>query len=345
MYKQLIRPFLFSLDPEFAHDMTMWLLEQLAPFATHLQPPHNPTLVREVFGVQFPNPVCLAAGLDKHGKAMPMLAALGFGGLEIGSVTAHPQRGNARPRMFRLPADRALINRFGFNGDGAEEVARRFRRDYPILRQMGVPVGVSIGKNLDVDATDIAAVVANYGTVVDALMSKEPHPDYLVVNVSSPNTKGLRDLQIAESAKALCSATRERIERYGNVPLLVKVSPDMPSDDCLEMLRVLEGIIAGVILSNTTTKRDPDLESPNRRELGGLSGAPLYNRMIRRVQLVRNEFPKLPIIASGGISKPQHVETALLSGASLVQILTGLVYEGPFLPRTLNAAYLQMLAE
>jgi len=331
LYSALARPALFALDAERAHDVTMAALQW--PLTSSLlqivAAPVVPALRQQVFGHSFTSPVGLAAGLDKQGIAVPAWGALGFGFAEIGTVTPRPQPGNPKPRLFRLPADRAVINRLGFNSAGAVAVAENLsQRGHkgPACRE--IRVGINIGKN---KATPNDAAVDDYLACVDAL---HPFADYVVINVSSPNTAGLRALQQAGTLRPLVEQVVMRVKTAAgrHVPVLVKVSPDMSEADLLASVdAALEGGAAGVIATNTTTSRGGlATRGPRVSETGGLSGAPLKrvaNDACRA--LFRHLGRQIPIIGVGGIFSADDAYERVRAGASLIQVYTGFIYEGP----------------
>lgn len=328
----LVRPLLFKLDPETAHQFTLHLI-RLANYQplnfllrTIYSTPEKPV---QAFGLHFRNPVGLAAGYDKDGLAWRGLATLGFGHIEIGTVTPLPQSGNPKPRVFRLVEDRAVINRMGFPGRGAEYLAGKISRP----KRRGVILGVNLGKNKD---TPIENAAEDYITLMRQFT---PLADYLVVNVSSPNTAGLRRLQgrgllegllVAMAKERRESATDGRI----SIPILVKLAPDLSEeelDDALDV--ILRTGIDGVIATNTTLGRE-GLRSKHAEETGGLSGEPLR---LRSEAILRSVVKKLdgllPVVSVGGIMHPEHAQARLDAGAALVQVYTGLVYAGPGLVR------------
>jgi dihydroorotate dehydrogenase len=329
-YTRVIRPALFALDAERAHNLTMAAIRQ--PLITRALRLISPAQTRdrlrqEIFGITFENPVGLAAGLDKHGTAAATWAALGFGFVEIGTVTPRPQPGNPQPRLFRLPADRAIINRFGFNSVGAAGVARNLGASRGSSAH--VRIGINIGKNKD---TPNAHAAADYVRVLEVL---HPFASYFVVNVSSPNTAGLRDLQEGRLLRALVEEVvlRARVVAPGRtIPVLVKVSPDaMPADLLHSVTAALEGGAAGVIATNTTLAR-AGLRSgePLASQAGGLSGNPLRETANNTCKLLFREFGRrTPLIGVGGVFTVDDAYERIRSGASLVQLYTGLVYEGP----------------
>ncbi|MDD2696186.1 MAG: quinone-dependent dihydroorotate dehydrogenase [Anaerolineales bacterium] len=338
----LIRPLLFRLEPERAHALSLSLISMAGRFAftrTFLRacytPPPKPV---RAFGLDFPNPVGLAAGYDKDGLGWRGLACLGFGHLEVGTVTLLPQPGNPRPRLFRLPEDEALINRMGFPGHGAQAVAARLRR-----RQPGdVVLGVNLGKG---KSTPLEEAAQDYLGLMEVFL---PLADYLAINVSSPNTEGLRRLQARQALERLLLLLVERRDAQQaalgrRVPLLVKLSPDLDDgelDDALAAL--LNAGVDGVIATNTTVGREGLESSPRGQALagekGGLSGAPLRElstRMVREIS--RRTEGRLPIIGAGGVMNAADARQKLEAGASLVQVYTGLVYAGPGLAKRIVA--------
>lgn len=327
------RWFLFRLDAERAHALTLGVMRLVAgtPALQRLlrnafAVPQKPV---QAFGLRFPNPVGLAAGYDKEGLAWPGLACLGFGHIEVGTVTPSPQPGNPRPRVFRLPQSRAVINRMGFPSKGADFVAQALQQPRP----PGLVLGVNLGKNKD---TPLEQAALDYCKLVQRFA---PLSDYLAINVSSPNTVGLRRLQgrdALEDLLARITAVRgeqeQRLRR--KVPLLVKLAPDLSDeelDDALEVL--LRAGMNGVIATNTTLSRG-GLDGPAARESGGLSGAPLTQRSLKMVgEIARRTQGRLPIIAAGGVMNAADARRCLDAGAALVQVYTGLIYTGPGLVR------------
>jgi dihydroorotate dehydrogenase len=330
MYR-LFRPLLFRLDPEAAHALTLYALRltgAIPPLhwaiAKVFSAPAKPITV---FGLHFKNPIGLAAGYDKDAVAVRGLAALGFGHIEVGTVTPRPQPGNPRPRLFRLVEDQAVINRMGFPGRGAEYVARRLGKI--VHGPRSVVVGLNIGKNKD---TPLEAAAEDYAALMRAF---SPLADYLAINVSSPNTVGLRRLQGREMLEGLLgvlSAEKERAIRQ--TPILVKLAPDLTDEELDDALAaILDRGMDGVIVTNTTLGRE-GLRSPLRGESGGLSGVPLRVRseaVLARV--VERLGGRLPVVSVGGIMGPEDAKRRLDMGAALVQVYTGLVYAGPGLVR------------
>jgi dihydroorotate dehydrogenase len=326
-YERLVRPFLFSLDAEAAHRFTISLLRQVSHFDLALrqletfQPPSKP---KALFGLTFPNPIGLAAGLDKNGVALPAWAALGFGFIEIGTVTATAQSGNPKPRIFRLPEQKALINRLGFNNDGADVIAKRLRGLRETGRWPAVPVGINIGKSR---ATPLERAIDDYLYSLRLLCD---FADYITVNVSSPNTPRLRDLQEPAALSRLLHAIRSEAGSAAK-PVLVKISPDLSSGELEAVLAACEeNEIAGIIATNTTV--DHSSIPRGLDEEGGLSGAPLREKSTALVRAIAANSA-IPVIASGGICDAESAREKFAAGAQLVQFYTGFVYRGPGLIR------------
>jgi len=325
----LARPFLFGFDAERAHGLGLASLEAvyrsgLSPLLAR-QPRPLPT---RAFGLTFRNPVGLAAGLDKNGEHIDALLALGFGFVEIGTVTPEPQEGNPKPRMFRLPRHRAVINRLGFNNDGIRALLRNVGR----ARRRDGLLGINIGKNKD---TPNELASSDY---LFCLEHVYPVADYITVNISSPNTAGLRELQEEQALRRLIGTLREEQERlaarHGKyVPMLVKVAPDLSDDDIDAAARVLGDMrVDGVIATNTTVSRISVQEDPRARETGGLSGEPLMNKSTAVLRMLRTRLPEsIPLVGVGGILSGADAAKKMAAGASLVQCYTGLVYRGPAL--------------
>lgn len=331
---RLLRPFLFALPPETAHALALAALRRpaLIPRATRSS---SPALLG---GVCFPNRLGVAAGLDKDSVAVAGLAKLGFGFVEVGTVTPRPQPGNPKPRLYRLAADEALINRMGFNSAGASAVAARLRRYRAEPADGRVPVGVNIGKNRD---TPLAEAEDDYLECFEALYGLA---DFVTVNISSPNTPGLADLQTRTAARALTAAlatARKRLTPAGSQlkPLLVKVSPDLPGDDLeAAATAALEGGADGLVAVNTTLARPPTLRGKHAAQTGGLSGAPLRTLALDAVRRLRRCVGDGPIlIGVGGVATAADMRAMRDAGADLVQVYTSLVYRGFGLPRRLLA--------
>lgn len=325
----LARPFLFGLDPERAHALGLSTLE--AAYRSGLNPllaMRPKPLPTKAFGLEFPNPVGLAAGLDKNGAHIDALLALGFGFVEVGTVTPRPQLGNPKPRMFRLPQHEAIINRLGFNNDGVDALVRNVGR---AKRKHGL-LGINIGKNKD---------TANEDAASDYLHCMErvyPLADYITINISSPNTEGLRELQEEQALRRLVGTLREAQERLGaqhgkRVPMLVKVAPDLSENDIDAAGRVLGDLnVDGVIAGNTTLSRDGVEGARHADEAGGLSGAPLMAKATVVLRMLRTRLPEhIPLIGVGGILHGADAATKQAAGAILVQTYTGLIYRGPAL--------------
>src|SRR6266571_2930789 len=326
-YERFVRPLLFSIDPETAHRLTIGSLRAASHVNLALralsvfQPPAKP---KKLFGLNFPNPIGLAAGLDKNGVALPAWAALGFGFIEIGTVTAKPQPGNPKPRIFRFPEHSALINRLGFNNDGAEQVAQRLSRLQRSGRRPEVPVGINIGKSMSTPLTE-----ATEDYLYSFRLLRE-FADYIVLNVSSPNTPGLRELQGPDALSELLSAIGEK-NLIARKPIVVKIAPDLALEEIEPIISTCEANkVAGIIATNTTI--DHSSIPTTRDEQGGLSGAPLREKS---TALDREIVAKstIPVIASGGITDASSAREKIAAGAQLLQIYTGLIYRGPGLLR------------
>ncbi|MGE0826730.1 MAG: quinone-dependent dihydroorotate dehydrogenase [Candidatus Binatia bacterium] len=332
MLYPFLRPFLFAVDSEHAHQLALNALRLLqnVPFA--LTAPTTPRLVQDLWGLQFSNPIGLAAGYDKNAAAPLAWPALGFGFAELGTITAKAQPGNPKPRIFRLPADEALINRLGFNNDGATTVAQRLAELLPPTRQHPIPLGLNLGKS---KITPLDEATDDYLASLDLLF---PFADYLVVNVSSPNTPELRKLQEPERLGRLLETLQTRnaqltVSPRPPKPLLVKIAPDLSDAAVVEVARVAQSVgVAGLIATNTTIARPPLRTSIN--EEGGLSGKPLAARAINVLRvLYRAVEGKMPLIGVGGIFSAEDAYARIRAGASLVQIYTALIYRGPTAPR------------
>jgi len=364
LYRQL-RPFLFAGDAEKVHERMLSSVEFISkipgflPLLRKVFVEENPLLRTQLFDKTLNNPIGLAAGFDKDGRIHPALFALGFGFVEIGTVTPHPQKGNPRPRLFRLPEDQAVINRMGFNNQGAWKMAERLvaktlkiksadadlfevSGDYPANISSGM-LGINIGKNKD---TTLENATDDY---VSALSTLHPFADYFTLNISSPNTKDLRNMQEKEALRILLDsvcARRDELDRNHsrNTPLLVKLAPDLDEDALKNSVRVMQEFsIQGVIATNTTVAR-PVLKSKYRTETGGLSGKPLQKRS---TEMIRTLFAELgtdiPIIGVGGIFNGADAYEKIKAGAAAVQIYTALIYEGPGLVRKVKAELADLL--
>ena len=325
----LLRPLLFRLDAETAHHLTLTSLKRLRGFGLPPEPAAPPSCARNIMGLRFASPVGLAAGLDKNGEYIDALAALGFGFIEVGTITPRPQPGNPRPRLFRVERAHALINRMGFNNTGVERLVENVRR----ARYRGV-LGINIGKNFD---TPLERAGEDY---VDCLRAVYPYASYVTVNISSPNTAGLRKLQESDALEHLLgtlTAEREKLaDRHGRrVPLALKIAPDLDETQVAAIADLLhrQGIDA-VIATNTTTARDGVATLRHGNEAGGLSGAPLTARAGKVVRMLARALgADFPIIGVGGIMKGEDARERIAAGASLVQLYTGLIYRGPALVR------------
>ena len=325
----LTRPFLFGLDPEQAHDLTLGALARIqhtplvcAVAQTQVSDPLT------LAGIRFPNRVGLAAGLDKNGRCIDGLAAMGFGFIEVGTVTPKAQPGNAKPRMFRLPQANALINRLGFNNDGLDAFIANVRRSR--FRKQGGVLGLNIGKNA---STPIERAVDDYLACLDGVY---PHADYVTVNISSPNTANLRQLQSDAALDALLSAISERdvqlARQHGRrVPLFVKIAPDLDAAQVAVIAATLQRSgISGVIATNTTIGRDGVKHLQHGEQAGGLSGAPVFEASNRVITQLRAALgPAVPIIGVGGVMSGADAQAKIACGADLVQLYTGFIYRGP----------------
>jgi dihydroorotate dehydrogenase len=330
----VVRPLLFALPAETAHHAVSGLLHmaQGTPIESVLTSRYavrDERLAVEAFGESLPNPIGVAAGFDKNGHIPSILGSLGFGHVEVGGVTAERQPGNPRPRMFRLTEDRALINRMGFNNDGADRVGERLaRKGHP-----GVPLGVNIGKSKSTPLEDAAE---DYAYTYERVATQG---DFFVVNVSSPNTPGLRELQDREPLERILITLQER----GADPLLVKLSPDLSEgaiEEALELAADLD--LDGVIATNTTTERPDSLQGKRRKQEGGLSGKPIEARATETVRFVASRTD-LPVIGVGGVFTAEDAYRKIRAGATLVQLYTGLVYRGPSIARDINEGLLDLL--
>jgi dihydroorotate dehydrogenase len=332
-YERFVRPLLFAIDPENAHRCTLAVLRAAAHVDLMLRALNGfrpPEKRKRIFGLNFPNPIGLAAGLDKNGVALPAWAALGFGFIEIGTVTAQPQSGNPKPRIFRLPENTALINRLGFNNDGADVIARRLRKVHASGHWPGsCRVGINIGKSMN---TPLAEATADYLYSFRALRE---FADYIVLNVSSPNTPGLRELQGESALSELLSAIAEK-NVVTRKPIIVKIAPDLTMEELDRIISICESNkVAAIIATNTTL--DHSTISPDKDQQGGLSGAPLREKSTALVRRIA-ETSALPVIASGGIIDADSAREKMEAGAQLLQIYTGLIYRGPGLLREIAEA-------
>ncbi|MGI8435748.1 MAG: quinone-dependent dihydroorotate dehydrogenase [Chthoniobacterales bacterium] len=332
LYRQFVRPALFSLAPETAHHWTIGALRQASRSAALLQPLRvfQPTpRPAKVFGLDFPNPIGLAAGFDKNGVALPAWEALGFGFVEIGTVTSKAQPGNPKPRIFRYPQQHALVNRLGFNNDGVDVVAERLRKLRARGRWPRIPVGINIGKSKSTPLEEAA------GDYLHSFLQLREFADYVVLNVSSPNTPGLRALQAEEALANLLQQIQQE-NRATRKPILLKIAPDLSANELEIIIATCERAeIAGIIATNTTL--DHSSLDDARDETGGLSGAPLREKATDFIRAIKRQT-RLPIIGVGGIMSGEDAREKIEAGASLVQIYTGYIYRGPGLLREIADA-------
>ncbi len=330
-YKQLLRPLLFLRDAEAVHHLAIDTLALTGSLMKLVAPRPDPRLARTVFGVQFPNPVGLAAGFDKNAVALAAWQALGFGFAEVGTITARAQPGNDKPRVFRVPEVGGLINRLGFNNDGADAIAVRFRRLQAAHRWPHIPIGINLGKSR---VTPIEEATNDYLLSFERL---QYFGDYFVLNISSPNTPGLRSLQDHDALEHLLATLQRR--NTSRRPLLVKIAPDLDWE-AIEQIVALsaEHELAGIIATNTTI--DHSWVPAHRKQQGGLSGMPLRERSTEIVRFIA-ERTTLPVIAVGGIFSADDALEKFDNGAALVQLYTGFIYEGPKLVRDICSALLQ----
>lgn len=340
MYKQILRPLLFQFDPEAVHHFSFSSLKLAHRFPGVSQllrkmfTFEDKRLEREVFGLKFKNPVGLAAGFDKNAELYKELSNLGFGFIEIGTVTPKAQAGNPKKRLFRLKEDSAIINRLGFNNEGVDEAVKRLKKNTNVL------IGGNIGKN---KITPNEEAVNDYDYNFEALFD---YVDYFVVNVSSPNTPNLRALQDKEPLTRLLSHLQNKNQKKSKPkPILLKIAPDLTDSQLLDIIEIVEDTkIAGVIATNTTISRE-GLTSENKEETGGLSGKPLTKSSTKVIRFLSEKSNKaFPIIGVGGIMTPEDALEKLEAGASLVQLYTGFVYEGPGLVKAINQAILDKMS-
>ncbi|MEO7672526.1 MAG: quinone-dependent dihydroorotate dehydrogenase [Pyrinomonadaceae bacterium] len=335
IFRKLIRPALFRLDAEKAHELSVKALR--SGLVGIFTPKRTPNQGLDRFGLMFDNPIGVAAGFDKNGVVVNQLAALGFGFVEVGTVTCEPQKGNEKPRLFRLPEDHALINRLGFNNDGAKRIAERLE-----CIDRKCVIGVNIGKNKDVPNEEAT------GNYLQSLELIHEVADYIAVNISSPNTPNLRELQKSDNLQELLGALQTRNAALGTKPLLVKIAPDLTEVDIEMIVDVCLGLeVAGIIATNTTVSRD-GLTTRNASEFGsgGLSGKPLAarsNEVIRSIY--RYSKGKVPIIGVGGIFSGRDAFDKIAAGASLLQAYTGFIYSGPSFARDVNTELTGLIKE
>jgi dihydroorotate dehydrogenase len=330
----LIGPLLRALPPETAHRLTLTALA--GGLGGGRRAPDPPVLRQRLWGLDFPNPVGIAAGFDKDARAPEALLRLGFGFVEIGTVTPRPQPGNPKPRVFRLEADGALINRMGFNSGGLDRVLERLR----VRRREAGIVGVNVGKNRDSEDA--------FADYAEGVRRAAPLADYLVVNVSSPNTPGLRDLQARAVLETLLRQVLAARDQSGtHPPLLVKIAPDLTPEECVDIAAVaLATGIDGIIVNNTTIARPPTLTSPRANEAGGLSGRPLFEPSTALLaEIYRLTEGRLPLIGVGGVASAEDAYAKIRAGASLVQLYTALVFAGPALLCKIKAGLAALLRQ
>ncbi|OBZ15113.1 dihydroorotate dehydrogenase (quinone) [Bacillus sp. FJAT-27264] len=346
LYRNFGKPIFFKMDPEKAHHLVVGGLDKAAfmpggSAALRLMygVPETADMAVDLFGVHFPTPVGLAAGLDKNAAAVPGFSSIGFGFMEVGTVTPKGQPGNESPRLFRLPSDEALINRMGFNNEGAEAMVQRLKA----LKHRRIPVAVNIGRN---KATSNEAAHEDYRQCIRTLY---PYGDFFVVNISSPNTPDLRSLQHGSELSFLLAQVKEEMEIQRkatglNKSLLVKIAPDVSDTELEYMVHTLtEAGMDGIIATNTTITRE-GLSHEKAGEAGGLSGKPLRDRSTEIIRKIYSQTGgKMPIIGSGGIFTSQDAYDKIRAGASLVEIYTALIYEGPEVNRKLHAGLRQLL--
>lgn len=336
MYKSLIRPLLFRFDPEEVHHFSFKMIKimnqlGLGGLLKSAFTVEDPSLEREVFGLKFKNPVGLAAGFDKDAKLYKELSNFGFGFIEIGTLTPKPQSGNPKTRLFRLKEDKAIINRMGFNNGGVEKAVKRLQKNKNVL------IGGNIGKN---KITPNAEAITDYEICFEALF---PYVDYFVVNVSSPNTPNLRELQDKEPLTRLLNALQvKNNQKVKTKPILLKIAPDLTNSQLLDIIAIVEETkIDGIIATNTTISRE-NLKSEVKSETGGMSGAPLKERSTEVIRfLAEKSNHAFPIIGVGGINSPQDAIEKLEAGATLIQVYTGFIYEGPALIKQINKELLK----
>lgn len=339
LYNTIIRPLLFKLSPETAHELGIEAMK--LGLSSWAAPSGQTADFGEIkrFGLQFKSPLGMAAGFDKNAVVVDQLAALGFGFVEVGTVTYHPQKGNEKPRLFRLPKDKALINRLGFNNDGTAKVVERLKS-----LERNCVVGVNIGRNKDVPNEE---AVENYLKSFDLAVEAA---DYVAVNISSPNTPGLRELQKAENLEELLSALQKRNTELGPKPLLVKIAPDVTEEEIESIVDVCAALeISGIIATNTTVDRDglkTDASLVANIGAGGLSGKPLQKRSNEVISKIHGySGGKLPIIGVGGVFSAEDAFEKIAAGASLVQAYTGFIYGGPSFARDINVGLVEILGK
>ena len=336
MYKKLLKPILFCIDPERVHDITFFFINLIfkIPFVSSLISKiyslKNPILETEIFGIKFPNPIGLAAGFDKNAKLYNEFSNFGFGFIEIGTVTPLPQEGNQKKRLFRLVSDDAIINRMGFNNIGVNKVVERLNYN------KGVIVGGNIGKN---KITDINNSIQDYLICFEKLY---PYVNYFAINISSPNTEKLRDLQQRDLLKNLLETIQKKNKLYSfPKPILLKISPDLSEDQLIDVIEVIrETSIDGIIATNTTLSRDNLSSSKDlANQKGGLSGRPISEKSTNIIKFLHEKSNgSIPIIGVGGIMNPDDAIEKIKAGATLIQLYSGFVYSGPSIVKKINNA-------
>ncbi len=336
MYKKLLKPILFCIDPERVHEITFFFINLIfkiplvSSLISKIYSLKNPILETEVFGIKFPNPIGLAAGFDKNAKLYNEFSSFGFGFIEIGTVTPLPQEGNPKKRLFRLVNDEAIINRMGFNNTGVEEVIKRLKYN------KGVIVGGNIGKN---KITDFNNSIKDYLICFEKLY---PYVHYFAVNVSSPNTEKLRDLQQKDLLKNLLEAIQKKNKSYSfPKPVLLKIGPDLSQDQLIDVIEVIaETSLDGIIATNTTLSRDNLSSSENLvNQEGGLSGKPISKKSTNIIKFLHQKSNgSIPIIGVGGIMNPDDAIEKIKAGATLIQLYSGFVYSGPSIVKKINNA-------
>ena len=337
MMWNLLRPLLFKMDAERAHRWTLETLEDMPSLCSNLMKitSHLPTPDQavNVAGLQFASPIGLAAGLDKDGEALPIWESVGFGFIEVGTVTAHAQKGNPQPRLFRLKDEEGIINRMGFNNKGSDALMRRIVALRELNMWPSIPVGANVGKS---KITPLEEAGEDYRVSIERLQGLV---DYFTVNVSSPNTPGLRDLQSADNLKRLLDAAMPAAK---DTPVFVKFAPDMNAEDLKEAIdAVIDCGVAGIIGTNTTNTRPYGTDTYN--ETGGLSGDPLWNLAREQIQLILDATDKrVPVIGVGGVNSPERAQTLLNMGCKAVQLYSALIYKGPWLISEMNRSLRQM---
>lgn len=337
IYQKIIKPILFKQEPERAHEIAVLALKfigDLGPI-TRLLEAYNQIKIKpvEVFGLKFPNHVGIAAGFDKNAECFKAAGALGFGHIETGTITLYRQPGNPKPRLFRFPDEEAIINRMGFNNDGAKRVAERIAKSYSKNKPRLIPLGINIGKS---KITPIEEAEEDY---VGSFNLLADYADYFTINVSSPNTVGLRELQGKKQLRSLLGALKtansDRAQRLGTkeLPMLLKIAPDLTFSQIDSILEIIQDLsFSGIVATNTTLQRPGPFAKIDYA--GGLSGRPLHRLSVDIIKYIHLKTEgKLPIIGSGGIIDPESAGQAMDAGASLVQIYTGMIYKGPFLGR------------